>query len=129
MKLKKLSGELDSTPTVAPAKFEPAVVNLSNTTFSSSELQLLEPGKKSLPPVDQKSKLKTVIVSDLANGIRGDLRLNTDRVRNLINDMTSQLHAPLTPELSTYFGLKRRLNQSSKGGQGRNPSHYGTHSI
>lgn len=93
-------------------KFAPSVVNLSSAAFSSSELQLLQYGKKfCLPPVDQKSKLKTIVVSDLANGIRGDRRLNTDRVRNLINDMISQLYTPLTPELRTYFGLKRRLNQ------------------
>jgi len=57
-------------------------------SFPDNELQLLQRGKKfAVPPVNKLSSLNTVIVADIANGIRSGVRLNSERVRNLVHEM------------------------------------------
>ena len=88
-------------------KLAPSVINLSSVTIPEAEIQLLQRGRKfALPPVDQ---LESILLSEFATGVRGDTRLNTEKVRRLIEESINQLDAPLSPDLRSYFSLKRRL--------------------
>lgn len=92
--------------------FPPPFINLTETKLSDCELSLLNKGPKfSVYPIDKQSSLTARIVSDLATGLQGDVRLNTEKVRKIIYDMTTP--PPPNTELRGFLSLKKE-NQRRK---------------
>jgi len=73
-----------------------------------------EKGRKyTITPVDKCENLRTLIISDLAVGLRCDSRLNTNKVKQLIESTVSSISVPPPLETRTFFNLQKRLRHQN----------------
>ena len=88
-------------------------MNLSNTHVTDNELCLLAYGKEfAVPPVDKVKSMHSTLLADLAVGIRNDQRLNTQRVRSLVNLVVEDLNSySSTQNYRAFVNLRKRLKQ------------------
>ena len=117
-KLKKLNNLIDkkcnrtqssahSTPPPSPPFAQP-IVNLTDVVIPADEMN--RSGKKfAIYPSDKSNTLQSIVTSNLAAGLRGNNRLNTSKVRELIQSMTVHLHTRVSPDTKSFLSLRRRL--------------------
>jgi len=79
-------------------------------TLPDSELQLFCRGKKfALPPIDLEAKMETIIIADLASGLKSDPTLSSEKVRGLVQDCVSTLDNPLPSSFRAFRSLRKTL--------------------
>lgn len=112
-KLKKLVEEkFRSSKPVPKPDFAPPLINLTSTTFTEKELELLNKGRKlAILPVNKRNTFEATVLADLACGLRGDARLNCQRTVKLLEKMTSQMSKATIPQSCYIF---RSLQQKLK---------------
>ena len=64
-------------------------------------------------PIDKKSKVKTIIIANLAKGIRNDLTLNTEKIKALIMKLVLLLDAPPNRFTRSFLIIKKRTKQKN----------------
>jgi len=73
-------------------------------------MDLLSKGKQfALPPIDKLKSLHATIVFDIAVGIRNDQRLNSIKIKTIINNMIGALSKQNNPSTAAFFSLRKRL--------------------
>ena len=84
---------------------------LTSSELTKDELQLLSYGKQfALPPIDKLATLRATLVTDIAVGIKNDIRLNTEEVKNLINSLIQKLSSMKgNPDVNAFQKLRKRL--------------------
>ena len=114
-KIKRLledQSDQDGNTPPNPPDFAPSVINLTPVNFSERDLQFLGKGKKfAIPPLQGKEKMETVLVADIAAGIRCDPRLSSDRVKSLISSSLQQFDRPPSQVTKSFLSIKEKLKR------------------
>ena len=106
-----------------PPDFAPSVINLTLVNFSEHDLRFLGKGKTfAIPPLQGKEKMETVLVADIAAGIRCGPRLSSDRIKSLISSSVQQFDRPPSQFTRTFLSIKEKLKRDgliiAKAGKG-----------